>query len=70
MSMKKIYLGILALGLLSSCNMGSNYYVNFEDIKSAPGMFRVTNQRNTDMEELVANGGIKGMDGEELGKWA
>jgi pimeloyl-ACP methyl ester carboxylesterase len=66
--MKKIYLGILVVGLLSSCNMGSNFYVNFDDVQSEPGMFRVTRQQNTDMLELVANGGIKGMDGVELGK--
>ena len=66
--MKKIYLGILVVGLLSSCNMGSNFYVNFDDVQSEPGMFRVTRQQNTDMVELVANGGIKGMDGVELGK--
>ena len=68
--MKKIYLGILLVVMLASCNMGRNYYVNFDDVESVPGMFRVTSQRNTDMEELVANGGIKGMDGEELGKLA
>ena len=42
--------------------MGDNYFVNFEDVESAPGMFRVLRQQNTDMEELVANGGIKDMD--------
>ncbi len=47
--------------------MGDNDYVNFDDVKSAPGMFRVVSQQNTDMEELVANGGIKDMDGEALG---
>ena len=46
--------------------MGDNYFVNFDDVESAPGMFRVTHQQNTDMEELVANGGIKDMDGEAL----
>ena len=68
--MKKIYVGIWLVVMLASCNMGSNYYVNFDDVESAPGMFRVTSQRNTDMVELVANGGIKGMDGEVLGNWA
>ena len=53
--------------LLASCQMGDNYFVNFEDVESAPGMFRVLRQQNTDMEELVANGGIKDMDGEALG---
>ena len=52
--------------LLASCQMGDNYFVNFDDVESAPGMFRVTHQQNTDMEELVANGGIKDMDGEAL----
>ena len=60
--MKKIYLGILVMVMLSSCHMGSNYHVNFDDVDSVPGMFRVTSQRNTDMVELVANGGIKGMN--------
>ena len=65
--MKKIGLGIILMGMLVSCNTGTNYYVNFDDVDSAPGMFRVTSQRNTDMVELVANGGIKGMGGEVLG---
>ena len=68
--MKKIYVGIWLVVMSASCNMGSNYHVNFDDVESAPGMFRVTSQRNTDMVELVANGGIKGMDGEVLGNWA
>ena len=54
--MKKIGLGIILMGMLVSCNTGTNYYVNFDDVDSAPGMFRVTSQRNTDMVELVANG--------------
>ena len=53
--------------LLASCQMGDNYFVNFDDVESAPGMFRVVRQQNTDMEELVANGGIKDMNGEPLG---
>ena len=57
---------ILFLILLASCQMGDNYFVNFDDVKSGPGMFRVIRQQNTDMEELVANGGIKDMDGEAL----
>ena len=64
--MKKIYLGILVLGLLSSCQMGKNYFVDFDDVESAPGMFRVVRQQNTDMEELVANGGLRTMGGEVL----
>lgn len=47
--------------------MGDNYFVNFDDVKSGPGMFRVIRQQNTDMEELVANGGIKDMNGDALG---
>ena len=47
--------------------MGDNYFVNFEDVESAPGMFRVLRQQNTDMEELVAKGGIKDMNGDALG---
>ena len=53
--------------LLASCQMGDNYFVNFEDVESAPGMFRVLRQQNTDMEELVAKGGIKDMNGDALG---
>ena len=53
--------------LLASCQMGDNYFVNFDDVKSGPGMFRVIRQQNTDMEELVANGGIKDMNGDALG---
>ena len=64
--MKKIYLGILVLGLLSSCQMGKNYFVDFDDVESAPGMFRVVRQQNTDMEELVANGGLRTMGGDVL----
>ena len=53
--MKKIYLGILVVGLLSSCNMGSNFNnVDFDDLDSIqPGMFRVVKQQTTDMRELV-----------------
>ena len=47
--------------------MGDNYFVNFDDVKSGPGMFRVIRQQNTDMEELVAKGGIKDMNGDALG---
>ena len=53
--------------LLASCQMGDNYFVNFDDVKSGPGMFRVMRQQNTDMEELVAKGGIKDMNGDALG---
>ena len=53
--------------LLASCQMGDNYFVNFDDVKSGPGMFRVIRQQNTDMEELVAKGGIKDMNGDDLG---
>ena len=53
--------------LLASCQMGDNYFVNFDDVKSGPGMFRVLRQQNTDMEELVAKGGIKDMNGDALG---
>ena len=53
--------------LLASCQMGDNYFVNFDDVKSGPDMFRVIRQQNTDMEELVANGGIKDMNGDALG---
>ena len=53
--------------LLVSCQMGDNYFVNFDDVKSGPGMFRVIRQQNTDMEELVAKGGIKDMNGDALG---
>lgn len=65
--MKQFLTVILFSALLVSCQMGDNYFVNFEDVESAPGMFRVLRQQNTDMEELVANGGIKDMDGEALG---
>ena len=58
---------ILFLILLASCQMGDNYFVNFDDVKSGPGMFRVIRQQNTDMEELVAKGGIKDMNGDALG---
>ena len=59
--MKKVYLGILFVVMLTSCNMGESYYVNFDEIESVPGMFRVVEQRYTDMEELVTNGGLKTM---------
>jgi pimeloyl-ACP methyl ester carboxylesterase len=46
--------------------MGELYYVDFENIESTPDMFRVVRQQYTDMEELIANGGIKTMGGEVL----
>ena len=64
--MKKVYLGILLVVMLTSCNMGESYYVNFDEIESVPGMFRVVEQRYTDMEELVTNGGLKTMGGDLL----
>ena len=63
--MRKIGVGIL-LCMLVSCNMGKLYYVDFENIESTPDMFRVVRQQYTDMEELIANGGIKTMGGEVL----
>ena len=65
--MKQFLTVILFSALLVSCQMGDNYFVNFEDVESAPGMFRVLRQQNTDMEELVAKGGIKDMNGDALG---
>lgn len=65
--MKQFLTVILFSALLVSCQMGDNYFVNFEDVESAPGMFRVIRQQNTDMEELVAKGGIKDMNGDALG---
>ena len=64
--MKKIYLSILVVVMMSSCNMGESFYVNFDEIEAAPGMFRVVEQRYTDMEELVANGGLMTMGGDLL----
>lgn len=58
---------ILALILLVSCDSGKDKYVDFRDIDSAPGMFSVTSQRHTDMEELVAEGRLLTMGGEVLG---
>ena len=60
--MRKIGLGIL-LCMLVSCNMGDLYYVDFENIETTPDMFRVVRQQYTDMEELIANGGIKTIHG-------
>ena len=65
--MKQFLTVILFSALLASCQMGDNYFVNFDDVKSGPGMFRVIRQQNTDMEELVAKGGIKDMNGDALG---
>lgn len=65
--MKQFLTVILFSALLVSCQMGDNYFVNFDDVKSGPGMFRVIRQQNTDMEELVAKGGIKDMNGDALG---
>ena len=39
--------------LLTSCQLGEQHYVDFTDISSAKGMFRVVSQRNTDMQQLV-----------------
>lgn len=65
--MKQVLIVALFSFLLVSCQTGDNYFVNFNDVESAPGMFRVIRQQNTDMEEVVANGGIKDMEGETLG---
>ena len=65
--MKQFLIVALFSFLLVSCQTGDNYFVNFNDVESAPGMFRVIRQQNTDMEEVVANGGIKDMEGETLG---
>ena len=65
--MKQVLIVALFSFLLVSCQTGDNYFVNFDDVESAPGMFRVIRQQNTDMEEVVANGGIKDMEGETLG---
>ena len=58
---------ILALILLVSCDSGKDKYVDFRDIDSAPGMFNVSSQRHSDMEELVAEGRLLTMGGEVLG---
>jgi len=64
--MRKYWLVIVIAGLLTSCEVGDHYFVNFDDIETEPGMFRVVHQQYTDLEELVANGGLKAMDGEAL----
>ena len=64
--MKKYWLVIIITGLLTSCEVGDNYFVNFDDIETEPGMFRVVHQQYTDMEELVASGDLKDMDGNAL----
>jgi pimeloyl-ACP methyl ester carboxylesterase len=65
--MKHFWIVIVCSVLLAACQTGDNYFVNFDDIESAPSMFRVLSQKYTDMDELVANGGIRDMDGEVLG---
>lgn len=52
--MIKRILFILLIGLLTACQTGEWHYVDFADIESA-GMFRVINQRNTDLQQLVNN---------------
>lgn len=64
--MKKFYFAIVSLVLLSGCT-GEQFFVNFEDLDSVPGMFRVTNQRNTNMEKLVEEGRLNNMGGEVIG---
>ena len=64
--MKKSWLILAIAGLLASCSLGENYFVNFDDIESAPGMFRVVRQQYTDVEKLINDGGLKAMDGETL----
>lgn len=44
---------ILCAFILTSCQLGEQHYVDFTDISSANGMFRVVSQRNTDMQQLV-----------------
>ena len=41
--------------LLTSCQVGEWHYVDFTDIPSNPGMFRVVSQRNTDMQQLTSD---------------
>ena len=64
--MKKFYFAIVSLLLLSGCT-GEQFFVDFEDLDSVPGMFRVTNQRNTNMEKLVEEGRLNNMGGEVIG---
>ena len=64
--MKKYWLVIVIAGLLASCDVGDNYFVNFDDIDTDPGMFRVVHQQYTDLKELVASGDLKDMDGNAL----
>ncbi len=47
------HLLIVLLLLLTSCQLGEWHYVDFADVSSANGMFRVVSQRNTDMQRLV-----------------
>lgn len=58
---------ILALILLVSCDSGKDKYVDFRGLDAAPGVFNVTSQRHTDMEDLVAEGRLLTMGGEVLG---
>lgn len=52
--MKRIIYIFSALLLLTGCNFGEWHYVDFTDIGAASeGMFRVTSQKLTDMQQLV-----------------
>ena len=61
--MRQNLLIIALIACLASCSMGEWHYVDFTNIQGArPGMFRVTKQQTTDLQELV-------QDPEVLSRW-
>mgnify|MGYP003431816488 FL=1 len=50
---KILYWFIVLCCNLTACQLGDWHYVDFTDIPSSEGMFRVLSQRNTDMQKLA-----------------
>ena len=48
---------------VSACQMGDSFYVDFDDIQSTPGMFRVISHRTSDVQSLADSDSIMTMGG-------
>ena len=64
--MKKFLFILTGVFLLCGC-AGDHYYVDFDNVDTAPGLFRVTSKRNTNLEHLVEEGRLMTMGGEVIG---
>ena len=48
---------------VSACQMGDTFFVDFENVQSAPGMFRVMSQRTSEVQSLADADSIMTMGG-------